>query len=122
MQYFELIAYIVGGYVLVNAVALFVLWVLFLAVMNLQRAAKVGRLVPVAKVLGTPVLFVGYVLDFILNVELMTVVCLELPREATISARLKRYNSTASEWAWRRKVAAWFEPLLDPYDYRGDHI
>ena len=38
----------------------------------------------------------------------------------TVTARLKRHNATNT--GWRKAVAVWFEPLLDPYDPSGDHI
>jgi hypothetical protein len=50
----------------------------------------------------------------------MTVLFLEIPRETTVTARLKRHNRTGS--GWRQRLAAWFEPLIDPYDPSGDHI
>ena len=100
--------------------AFYVLWVLYLAVMNLKRVRDDGKLSKLALWLGTPVLFVGYVLDAILNIVVMTVILLEWPRELTVSERLKRHNKDAG--GWRKAVALWFEPLLDPFDPSGDHI
>lgn len=95
-------------------------WVFFLAVMHLAKAKKAGTLTRTALVLGMPVLVVGFVLDFLLNVTVMSLVLLELPQELTVSARLKRHHAESS--GWRLAVAHWFEPLLDPYDPDGDHI
>ncbi len=39
------------------------LWVFYLAVMNLKRAKEAGQLSRTALIFGTPVLWVGYVLD-----------------------------------------------------------
>lgn len=97
----------------------YALWVFYLAVMNLKRVKDAGNLPKIALVLGTPVLIAGWILDFVLNVTVMTVVLLELPREKTISERLHRHNRTDG---WRKKVAQWFEPLLDPFDPSGNHI
>jgi len=98
----------------------YLLWIFYLAVMNLKIAKEAGLLTTTAKVLGYPVLFVGYILDCFVNVTVMTVVLLELPKETTVTARLKRHNKESS--GWRKSVAVWAEPLLDPFDPSGDHI
>ena len=95
-------------------------WILYLAVMNLSRAKKAGLLTRTALTFGTPVLIAGYLLDFLLNVTVMSLVLLELPRETTVTARLKRHHQESD--GWRLAVVLWFEPLLDPYDPDGDHI
>ena len=98
---------------------LYALWVFYLAVMSLKRARDAGMLTRTAYAFGLPVLFMGLLLDFLANVLVMTVMLLELPRETTVTARLKRHNQGAG---WRKAIAAWAEPLLDPYDPSGDHI
>lgn len=100
--------------------SLFLLWVFYLAVMRLWAEKREDGLNLPSKVLGYPVLFVGYLLDFNANVGVMTVLLLEFPRETTVTARLKRHNTTGN--GWRKRLAAWFEPILDPYDPTGDHI
>lgn len=105
-----------------SALAMYALWIFYAAVMCLKHAKIKGLLNKPLTILGTPVLAVGYVLDALLNITVMTVICLEIPQELTISARLKRYNNDLSEWWWRRKVAAIFEPILDPLDPSGNHI
>lgn len=99
---------------------LYALWVFFLAVMSLKRAKDAGLLTTTARVFGYPVLFVGLLLDFLANVFVLTVLLGELPREGTVTSRLKRHNATST--GWRKAVAKWAEPLLDPYDPSGDHI
>ena len=96
------------------------LWVFYLAVMNLARAKRNGMLNKTALVLGTPLLVVGYLVDFLMNVTVMTVVLLEWPQETTVTARLKRHNKEST--GWRLAIVKWFEPILDPYDPSGDHI
>ena len=98
----------------------YALWVFFLAVMNLKRVQEEGMLTKTAYALGMPVLGAGLVLDFMVNTFIMTFVLMELPQEFTVTARLKRHNETSS--GWRKAVALWFEPLLDPFDPSGDHI
>lgn len=109
-------------YTTASFVAFYVLWILYLAVMNLKRAKEAGLLSPTALFLGRPVLVVGLILDFIVNVGVMTLVLLELPQETTVTDRLKRLNRDPKTSPWRRKVVAFFEPILDPYDPSGDHI
>lgn len=100
--------------------ALYALWVFFLACMNLKRAKDAGQLTRTALVLGTPVLWVGYLLDAFVNATLMTIVMAELPREWLVTDRLARHHRTST--GWRLRVVLWFEPLLDPYDPSGDHV
>lgn len=110
----------VGVIVLASLAGFYVLWVLYLAVMNLRRAKQAGLLGRTARFFGTPLLIVGLVLDFLINVGPMSVILLELPREWTVSARLERHNLHSD--GWRKAVAQWFEPLLDPFDPSGNHI
>jgi len=98
----------------------YALWIFYLAVMGLKRAKDAGLLTTTAKVLGYPVLIVGYVLDCFVNVTVLTVLLAEIPQETTVTARLKRHNQATG--GWRKSVALWAEPLLDPYDPSGNHI
>ena len=100
--------------------ALYALWVFFLAVMSLKRAKEAGTLTRTALVFGTPVVWVGYLLDAFVNATLMTLVLVEWPREWTVTDRLIRHHKTST--GWRLSVVLWFEPLLDPYDPSGDHV
>ncbi len=95
------------------------LWLFYLAVMNLKRVRDLGLLSPLALAFGMPILFVGLALDLIVNVVVMTVILVELPQETTVTSRLKRHNRGKG---WRKAVATWFEPLLDPFDPSGNHI
>lgn len=106
------LAWAVGGF--------YALWLFYLAVMNLARAKRAGQLSKTASVLGTPILIVGFLLDFLMNVTVMTVVLLELPQELTVTARLKRHHVESTDW--RLAVVLWFEPILDPFDPSGDHV
>jgi cyanate permease len=105
---------------LVGLGSTYLLWIFYLAVMNLARAKDAGLLSATAKVLGYPVLIVGYLLDCFVNFTVMTILFLELPKETTVTSRLKRHNKAAG--GWRKAVALWAAPLLNPYDPRGNHI
>lgn len=101
-------------------VGFYTLWLFYLAVMNLKRVKEMGLLTKTALTFGTPILFAGLFIDFLVNTFVMTVLMLELPTEMTVTARLKRHNRESS--GWRKSIAMWFEPLLDPFDPSGDHI
>ena len=98
----------------------YALWIFFLAVMSLARAKDAGQLTTTAKVLGYPILIVGYVLDCFVNMTVMTVLLLEIPQETTVTSRLSRHLENSN--CWRYKIAAWAAPLLDPYDPSGKHL
>lgn len=103
---------------------MWLLWVFFLACMNLKRAKEAGTLSKWALIFGTPVLWVGYLLDAFCNITLMTVVLLEMPRlkqgEWLVTDRLIRHHKESQ--GWRLSVVKFMEPLLDPFDPSGDHV
>jgi hypothetical protein len=113
-------AWTVIAYPLYAFLVFWVLWVFYLAVMNLKRARDAGTLSKTAWVFGMPVLLVGYALDIAVNLTLMSLILWEPPKEFTMTARLKRHHKQST--GWRLAVVLWFEPLLDPYDPGGDHI
>jgi hypothetical protein len=100
--------------------ATYALYVFYAAVMNIKRVRDAGKLTWVGKALGYPTLVIGLVLDLFVNLTLMTIVLLELPREFTVTARLKRHHKEST--GWRLAVVKFFEPVLDPLDPSGDHI
>jgi len=96
------------------------LWVLYLAIMNLDRARKAGTLNPWAHRLGLPLLYFGLVLDFVSNATILSVIMLEPPRELLMTTRLKRHIATGI--GWRYSVARWIcSNLLDAFDPSGCH-
>lgn len=101
---------------------LWLLWIFYLAVMNLQRVHKGGKLGRVALILGVPALAVGFVLDVLANLVIFTLILCEWPRwgEWTVTARLKRHLATSR--GYRLAVAHWFETeLLAEFDHKGYH-
>ena len=107
-------------YPLVAIAATYALWIFFLAVMNLERAKEAGMLCRTAVLLGTPVIGIGYLVDALVNVFVMTFVFLEVPRELTVTARLRKH--VAANDGWRSTLSMWFIPILDPFDHTGHHI
>ena len=113
-------ALILAAYLLWAVLACYGLWVFYLAVMNLKRVRDNGGLSKWATRFAYPVLLVGYVLDVLVNWFVVTVLLLELPKETTVTARLKRHNRGSA--GWRKAVVQFFEPLLDPFDPDGNHV
>lgn len=100
---------------------LYVLWLFFLAVMNLKRAKDSGTITKTALYLGIPLVIAGYIVDFACNILVMTVLLLEIPRETTVTARLSRHIHD-SPGTWRAKISIWFcSQILDEFDPSGCH-
>lgn len=108
--------YIVLGGVL----SLWMLWVFFLAVMQIRDARDRGSLTPWGLRFGYTVLVPGYVLDFLVQVTFAILIFWGLPKELTVSARVKRLVETGT--GWPRRCAQWFRThLLKPFDQTGGH-
>lgn len=97
-----------------------VLWVLYLAVMNLKRVHETGKMARTTYVLGMALTWLAYIVDVYCNVLLFTILMLELPREGLVTDRLTRHHKNST--GWRLRIVLWFEPLLDPFDPSGDHV
>lgn len=119
MSLFALIASVLLP-LLAFALGAWALWVFFLAVMCLQGARDLKKLTPWNTRIGYTVLVVGWVLDFIVQVTLASVLFVELPRELTVSSRVKRLID--GQDGWRRAVAMWLrDHFLKPFDATGRH-
>lgn len=102
------------------ALGAWVLWVFFLAVMCLQGARDAKKLTPWNTRIGYSVLVVGWVIDFLVQVTLAALLFWELPRELTVSGRVKRLIDGGN--GWRRAVAIWLrDHFLKPFDPTGRH-
>ena len=104
----------------ITLAATYALYVFYAAVMNIKRVRDMGKLTTLGKVFGYPTLFIGIVLDVFVNVTLMTMLMVELPREMTVTSRLKRHHREST--GWRLAVVKVFEPVLDPLDPSGNHV
>lgn len=104
-----------------SALTLYVLWIFYLAVMNLYRAYDAKTITKTALYLGYPILAIGALLDLIVNVFIATVIFFELPRsgEWLTTKRLKRLKNDAG---WRGKIANWTcANLLNSFDPHQNH-
>jgi hypothetical protein len=107
-------------YVLGALAATYALYVFYAAVMNIKRVRDMGKLTKLGMLFGYPTLVIGLVLDLLVNVFVMSVLLVEVPREGTVTSRLKRHNREST--GWRLAVVKFFEPVLDPLDPSGDHV
>lgn len=97
------------------------LWVFYAAVMRLKQVRDAGGLSRAQKVFGYLTLFVGLLLDAVVNLVLASLVFAERPREWTLSGRLWRLSNDAGA-GWRRRLAlALRVTLLDSIDPSGVH-
>jgi len=104
-----------------SILACYAVWILYLAIMNLQRARDFGTLTRSARWLGYPVLLVGIILDWLLNWVVGSVLFLEPPHSPgeLVTARLQRHCKRST---WRGAIARWVcHSLLDTFDPSGRH-
>ena len=106
---------------LVAALAIYILWFGYIAVMYLVLLRDQGKLPRRLERVAIPGVVFYWLLDVALNWLVLTFVLLELPRELTVSSRLKRHNNPHGR-NWRATVARAIEPYLDPIDPDGDHV
>lgn len=98
----------------------YILWVFYLAVMNLKRSRDDGSLTRTAYLLGQPILYLGLLIDFLVNVIVLTVLFLEFPKEYLVTSRLSRHIHDSS--GYRLTLAKWFcRNLMDTFDPSGCH-
>jgi hypothetical protein len=110
------------GYITGAIFGVWLLWVLYVFVMALKRVRESGRLSKTAMAWGLAAAIPAYILDVAVNLTIGTVLFLDFPREATLSARLSRYYSPEGT-DWRCKFAGWLaSTLLDPFDPDGKHV
>jgi hypothetical protein len=100
--------------------SIYALWIFYVAVMHLKRARDMGTLTRPALYLGYPVLMIGYLLDIFVQVFVASVIFLDIPRDWTLTGRLKRY--IAGPEGWRETAAIWMcSNLLNTFDPDGRH-
>ena len=100
--------------------SIYVLWLFYLAVMHLARARENGTLSRPALYLGYPLFLIGYLLDVFVQIVVMSVLFFDIPRDWTVTGRMKRYINT--ETGWREAVAIWMcSHLLNAFDPDGKH-
>jgi hypothetical protein len=105
-------------------------WVYFGFIMRLRQVRDEGKLTfkntPFAFALGYAHLFIGLVLDVLVNWVFCTIAGLEFPKEFLTTSRWIRWfdlPQTTLLNRWRKGVANWFSAhFLDDVDPDGNHI
>lgn len=105
---------------LYTILSLYILWIFYLAIMSLYRAKTEHRISKPALILGYPILIIGAILDFIVNIFIFTLLFLEIPKEILVTQRLSRHIKSKS--GYRFKLSKWIcSNLLDTFDVTGNH-
>lgn len=115
----HLVALAAVGWVLAY---LYGFWLLYVLIMGFYRAWLAGKLTLVAKVLASPAIGIGYVVDLLANWTLATLWFRELPRrpQELVTGRLSRYIGLQE--GWRKAHATWVcQNLLDYFDPHDKH-
>lgn len=100
-------------------VALYVLWVFYLAVMALKRARDDKILSDLAFYLAQPIVIFGVAYDIICNLTVMTILLFELPQEWKVTDRVSRHLDSGG---WRGLVSTTMcHNFLDSFDPSGCH-
>ena len=100
--------------------SLYGLWVFYLAVMCLWRAHKQGAISKPAIAPAYLTLAIGAVIDCLVNVTIMSVLFMELPRQLLVTQRLQYHIKHGD--GWRKSLARWIcRNYLNAFDPTGDH-
>ena len=119
----SLLSLIVPSFIIWMLIILWTLWILYVAMMHIERVIEISDIPWQAKMLVLPTLWIFHVVEFVANVIVCTIVFLDLPRERMVTHRLRRYRDNPDKYkAWRLKVVYFIKPMLNPFDHRGDHI
>ena len=101
---------------------LWALWILYVAMMNIELAVEKGPLPWQSKFMVYPTMFIFEIIEFIANVIICSLIFLDPPRELTVSDRLRRYYIHQEKYGWRMVIVKFIKPMLDPFDHKGPHI
>lgn len=98
-------------------------WLLYVLIMGFYRAWLAGKLTLVAKVLASPALIAGYLVDLFANWTLATLWFREFPSRPLelVTGRLSRYVGSEGD-SWQKLHAMWVcANLLDYFDPHDQH-
>ncbi len=107
-------------------IAVYSLWVFYITVMSLRDKKEAGQFRALDFAFGYPTLFVGYIVDFVVNMIPATILYLEIPQETTLSSRSLRHaraqiaNPDLLD-KWRKYLATWLLDSIGWYDKHGGH-
>lgn len=107
-------------YVAIILLNLYVFFILYVASMGMVAAYKSKRLNWFLWVLCLPFVAIALLVDVLNNILVFSILFFELPKELTVTARLKRHVTNNTK---RGKFARWLAvTLLNPFDYSGNHV
>lgn len=105
--------YLIASFLLFWLTAVF-----FTSVMHFKQVRDSGVLDTLnwtSRAVAYLTLYVGLVLDVLLNIFVMSVVFVELPKELLTTSRIRRHKFGSQ--GWRKRVALWFcRNYLTPFD------
>lgn len=104
------------------AALIYATWLFFLAIMALKSARDNDKLTKASEILAIPMLIVGWLLDFSLNMA-ATPVFLDFPQEWLLTIRCDRYlhivNPIGLNMYRQRFARLLCQNLLDPFQSGG---
>lgn len=104
-------------YLLIN---LYLFFIMYVASMGMIRAHAEKKLNPVLWALCVPFVAVSLIIDVLNNLILFSLIFFEIPKELTVTDRLKRHYCQPTI---RGKLATWIgDTLLNPFDHSGNHL
>lgn len=106
-------------WVLVSAILFISTFIFYLAIINLRNAHRSGLMKNVHFSVywtGYSILFVGLLLDTLLNWIFLTVTYFELPRECLATDRVVRHKTHGKGWRYNQSIW-WCSNWLKPFDY-----
>lgn len=101
---------------------LWFLWILYVAMMNVKAAIIKNNLPWQAKLMVYPTSAIFDIIEIIANIFVCTLIFLDIPKEITVSNRLRRYVAKPERYGWRLSIVNFVKPMLDPFDPAGPHI
>lgn len=99
---------------------LYAFFIMYVASMGMIRAHKEQKLNVFLWVICVPFVVLSLIVDVLNNVFVFTFVFAELPRELTVTERLKRHSIQRTI---RGKLARWMgTTILNAFDHTGNHL
>lgn len=99
---------------------LYVFFILYVASMGMIRAHKEKKLNPMLWVMCVPFVVFSLIIDVLNNLFVFTLLFAELPKELTVTERLKRH---VKQHTFRGKLARLIgDSLLNSFDPTGNHL
>lgn len=104
-------------YIILELILFFYLYVASMAMVRAHKEQKLNKLL---WALCVPFVVFSLIVDVLNNIFIFTILFFELPKELTVTERLKRH---AKQHTFRGKFARWFgDTLLNAFDHTGDHL